>query len=99
MAASGVQVRMKWALPLRILMFVGQGLLFTRMGKACPWVQSTLLHMCCIAVQMAMDRRLRSLYAKRQLSAAQACRGAHAGAAAPCAGVTAGAVAAKARSD
>lgn len=60
-----LQVRISWILPLRALLFIGYGQLYTQTSKPYPWSQSLLLNCSCLLVNFIMQKRTRYLYAQR----------------------------------
>jgi len=60
--SSMEQVRVRWMMPLRVLMFVCYGLWYMQAGKQHPWVRSMAVNACGFAVNVALDMRYRYLY-------------------------------------
>mmetsp|Transcript_24800 Transcript_24800/g.67562 ORF Transcript_24800/g.67562 Transcript_24800/m.67562 type:complete len:1116 (-) Transcript_24800:1623-4970(-) len=56
------QVRMAWMFPLRLMLTIGFGLLYSHLGMVAPWCQAALLNACCLAVAKVMDLRYRRLH-------------------------------------
>ncbi|KAF5842675.1 hypothetical protein DUNSADRAFT_5751 [Dunaliella salina] len=65
------RVRVKWAVPLRVLLTISVGLINKRNGVMLPFLQSVLVNLCGLGMTAAMEARDRCLYLSSRAHAKQ----------------------------
>ncbi|KAF5833266.1 hypothetical protein DUNSADRAFT_10466 [Dunaliella salina] len=65
------QVRMRWMLPLRLLLTIAFGLWYRRTGVVAPWCEAIAVNASALAVSKVIDTRYRHLYALSHSNAKQ----------------------------
>mmetsp|Transcript_8849 Transcript_8849/g.23854 ORF Transcript_8849/g.23854 Transcript_8849/m.23854 type:complete len:112 (+) Transcript_8849:2-337(+) len=63
--SSMEQVRVRWMMPLRLLMVVCYSFWYMQAGKQHPWIRAAAVSACGFAVNVALDMRYRHLFSLR----------------------------------